>query len=154
MEAPSLKSLGLLGSTAIAASLILTFEGYTTTPRLDPVGHTEICWGAKGHIAAANDAVCIRLLKKDLADANSVIDGLVQVPITQGQRGAILDFIYNEGSGRFASSTLLKKLNSRDYAGACKELKKWVYANGKKFNGLERRRDAEIRLCMEGVNVQ
>ncbi|HCD1077247.1 TPA: glycoside hydrolase family protein, partial [Proteus mirabilis] len=47
----------------------------------------------------------------------------------------------------FARSTLLKKLNAGDGAGACEEIKRWVYAGGKVWRGLVSRREVESALC-------
>jgi lysozyme len=148
---PKATAAGFVGAFAVAATLIMHFEGYTTSERSDPVGNHEICWGHKGNIKIETKAGCIALLKKDIDNANSVIDKYVKVPITQNQRGELIDFIYNEGGGSFSSSTLLKKLNKGDYAGACSELSNWVYAGDEVFNGLITRRAAEEALCMEGV---
>ena len=39
------------------------------------------------------------------------------------------------------------KANTGDWAGACKELDRWVYAKGIKLNGLVKRRAAERAMC-------
>ncbi|ELY4257915.1 glycoside hydrolase family protein, partial [Cronobacter sakazakii] len=44
--------------------------------------------------------------------------------------------------------TLMKKLNDSDYVGACNELKRWIYAGGKKWKGLMNRREVEYAICM------
>ncbi|MCH5496505.1 glycoside hydrolase family protein, partial [Salmonella enterica subsp. diarizonae serovar 16:z10:e,n,x,z15] len=49
--------------------------------------------------------------------------------------------------GAFAKSTLLKKLNAGDQAGACNELKRWTYAGGKQWKGLVTRREIEREVC-------
>ena len=59
-------------------------------------------------------------------------------------------FTYNVGSGAFASSTLLKKLNAGDVPGACKELQRWTYAGGKQWKGLITRREIEREVCEWG----
>ncbi|TFU20914.1 lysozyme, partial [Proteus mirabilis] len=56
-------------------------------------------------------------------------------------------FAFNVGTTTFARSTLLKKLNAGDRAGACEEIKRWVYAGGKVWRGLVSRREAESVLC-------
>ena len=58
--------------------------------------------------------------------------------------GAIADFCYNLGVGRLQASTLRRKINEQDWPSAICELRKWVYASGKKLNGLILRREAEI----------
>ena len=60
---------------------------------------------------------------------------------------ALVSFTFNLGEERLAQSTLLKKLNLRDYHAAAAEFPKWVKATvrGKKITlpGLVRRRAAE-----------
>lgn len=73
---------------------------------------------------------------------------LVKVPLNQNQKDSLTSFIYNVGSGAFAGSTLLKKLNQSDYNGAAAEFSKWVYAGGNKLAGLEKRRKEEQILFL------
>ena len=42
----------------------------------------------------------------------------------------------------------MKKLNAGDYPGACEELKRWVYVDGRVVQGLVNRREAEYRRCI------
>lgn len=79
----------------------------------------------------------------DLADEEATV-ARVAPKTTQGQFDALVSFQYNTGA--LASSTLLKKHNAGDYAGAKAEFAKWVYNDGKKMNGLVRRRQAEADL--------
>ncbi|HTD03821.1 lysozyme [Undibacterium sp.] len=55
------------------------------------------------------------------------------------------------GSGRAIIITMVRKLNAGDYAGACNELPRWVYAGGKILPGLVKRRAAEQELCLRGL---
>lgn len=70
----------------------------------------------------------------------------VKVPLSQGQFDALTSFTFNLGAGALASSTLLKKLNAGDCAGAQKEFGRWVHAGGEVLQGLVRRRAAEAKL--------
>ncbi|EAA2619749.1 lysozyme [Salmonella enterica] len=94
-----------------------------------------------------NDAECDALLNKDLAQVAARIDPLVKVSIPNSERAALYSFAYNVGTGAFAKSTLLKKLNAGDHAGACDELKRWTYAGGKQWKGLMTRREIEREVC-------
>jgi len=140
-------------ATAIAAAfaLVATFEGNSYTSYRDPAGIPTIC---RGHTAGvklgqkATPAQCDTYTKGDLGTAFNAVDRLVKVDVNANELGAYTDFVYNAGSGNFASSTMLKKLNAGDHAGACAELKRWVYANGKVLAGLVKRRAAEYALCM------
>ena len=52
------------------------------------------------------------ILNRDLAVAEAAILRLVKVPVTQGQFDALVDFVFNLGAGRLASSKLLGYLNA------------------------------------------
>lgn len=60
--------------------------------------------------------------------------------------GAILDFSFNCGTGALQASTLRKRINADDVAGAKAELMKWVRGGGKILPGLVKRRAAEAAL--------
>lgn len=63
---------------------------------------------------------------------------------TQGQFDALVSFDYNTGA--LHSSTLLKKHNVGDYAGAKAEFARWNKNDGRVMNGLIRRRAEEAAL--------
>ncbi|ECA7253941.1 lysozyme, partial [Salmonella enterica subsp. enterica serovar Oranienburg] len=41
--------------------------------------------------------------------------------------------------------------NAGDQAGACNELKRWTYADGKQWKGLVTRREIEREVCTWGM---
>lgn len=86
------------------------------------------------------------LLSKDLTLFEKGVTSLVKVPLTQGQFDALVSFAFNLGLGRLAKSTLLRKVNARDHAGAAREFGKWVFAAGNRLRGLVLRREAEALL--------
>jgi lysozyme len=57
--------------------------------------------------------------------------------------GAIASFIFNLGAGRYYASTLRKRINEENMGLAKVEILKWVYAGGKRLNGLYLRRTEE-----------
>jgi lysozyme len=76
----------------------------------------------------------------------------VTVPLTQHQFDALVDFTFNAGGGNFASSTMLRLLNARDYAGADAQFVRWDMAGGAHIAGLAHRRAAEAALFVdEGI---
>jgi lysozyme len=52
--------------------------------------------------------------------AEQAVQRLVKVPLTQGQFDALVDFCFNLGAGKLATSTLLKELNCRRYEDAAR----------------------------------
>lgn len=59
---------------------------------------------------------------------------------------AVADFAYNLGCTRLKGSTLRRKINAGDMAGARAELAKWVRGGGRVLPGLVARRAAEAAL--------
>ena len=90
----------------------------------------------------------IERLYRDTGKAESAMGRCVKVPLSQCEYDAFTSFAFNVGTEAFCSSTLVKKLNAGDYSGACQELKRWVYVDGRRVQGLVNRREAEFRLCM------
>ena len=86
------------------------------------------------------------LFEKDLAYFEKIVDSQVKVPITQGQFDALVSFCYNVGDGAFKNSTLLRKLNAKDYVGASEEFQRWTKQKGKVLRGLVVRRHLEKQL--------
>jgi len=85
----------------------------------------------------------------DLKRFEASVNNLVKVPLSQNQFDALVSLVYNIGSGNFASSTLLKKLNAKDYAGAAEQFPRWNKGGRKVMKGLVRRRDAERALFLK-----
>ncbi|WP_230384451.1 lysozyme [Pseudomonas putida] len=144
----------LAATLSIATAVVSTFEGLRTAAYLDPIGIPTICYG---HTATARlgerrtPEQCKEQLSKDLLIAIEDVERRVKVPMTVERRAALVSFVYNVGGTNFGSSTLLKKLNAGDPAGACAEMSRWVYAGGVKLNGLVTRRAEERALCEIGL---
>ena len=72
----------------------------------------------------------------------------VKVPLYQYEYDAFVSLQYNIGSQAFCNSTLVKKLNTYDYEGACNEILKWDKFKGKPLPGLTKRRQQEYKQCL------
>lgn len=57
---------------------------------------------------------------------------------------AAVSFAFNVGTGNACSSTLVKLLNQRRWADACRQLPRWVYVKGVFNQGLDNRRAREM----------
>jgi lysozyme len=145
------------GALAIAGVLVSHFEGRKNVPYKDPVGIWTVCEGHTGPDVIPgkrySDAECDDFKAADLAEADAAVRRLVNVPLTDWQRAALIDFTFNLGDGNLASSTMLRKFNAGDYAGGCAELLRWV--KGRKggmlvtLPGLVNRRNAEDWVCQQ-----
>ncbi|EGQ5285089.1 lysozyme [Enterobacter hormaechei] len=137
-------------------ALIKQFEGCKLTAYLDSVGVWTIGYGwtqpVDGKPIRAGMTIkqetAERLLKTGLVSYESDVSRLVKVGLTQGQFDALVSFTYNLGARSLSTSTLLRKLNAGDYAGAADEFLRWNKAGGKVLNGLTRRREAERDLFL------
>lgn len=85
----------------------------------------------------------------DLKRFENTVNELVKVAISQNQFDALVSLTYNIGQTAFSKSTLLKKLNAKDYAGAADQFLVWIRGGGKVLKGLERRRAAERALFLK-----
>lgn len=153
-----------VGAAGVAATVLLTatfigpLEGLRLKAYPDATGIPTICYGTTqilgrevklGDVAAPQD--CDAHLERDVRTALAAVDRLVKVPLPETRRLALGSFVYNVGEGRFAKSTLLKKLNRGDTVGACHELTRYIYAGGQKLPGLVKRRAAERDMCLRGT---
>ncbi|EMN5321677.1 lysozyme [Enterobacter hormaechei] len=137
-------------------ALIKAFEGCKLVAYQDSVGVWTIGYGwtqpVDGKPIRAGMTIkqetAERLLKTGLVSYESDVSRLVKVGVTQGQFDALVSFTYNLGARSLSTSTLLRKLNAGDYAGAADEFLRWNKAGGKVINGLTRRREAERALFL------
>lgn len=138
-----------LQPSAECRALIKSFESLRLRAYKDAVGIWTIGWGHTAGVMPG-DVVSERqaeaYFEDDLADAVRSVRRRVAVPLDQGQFDALVSFVFNIGDRKFADSTLLKRLNVGNYAGAEAWIQRWVYAGGKKLPGLVRRRSAEAEL--------
>lgn len=136
--------------------LIKSFEGCKLTAYKCPAGVWTIGYGHTGKVdgkAVASGmtitaAKATELLRADLSKFEAAVNSYVTAPITQNMFDALVSFAFNCGSVALKSSTLLKKLNAKDYSGAAAEFPKWNKAGGVVLNGLIRRREREQQLFL------
>lgn len=85
------------------------------------------------------------ILTRDLAKFEAVVRDKVKASITQNEFDALVSLAFNIGGGAFAKSTLLRKLNAGDRAGAADQFLVWNKVKGRAVKGLTTRRQAERR---------
>lgn len=146
-----------MNTSQTGINLIKGFEGKRLAAYDDGVGVWTIGYGTikypngvrvkKGD--TCTDTQAESYLKNDLVKFESAINRLVKVPLNQNQFDALSSFTYNLGETNLSKSTLLKKLNAKDYAGAADQFLVWNRAGGKVLTGLVRRREAERNLFLK-----
>jgi len=153
------KSSWAIGSGGI--DIIKESEGFEADAYVDPATGGEPITIGYGSTAAAidrpvklGDTITKQQAEEYLAYAINKkfmpdLRRYVKIPLTQGMIDACLSLMYNIGGGNFGSSTLVKKLNSKDYCGAADEFLRWNKAAGKVLRGLTIRREKERELFLD-----
>lgn len=137
--------------------LIKSFEGWRAKAYPDPgtggepitigYGHTTAAGPPSVHLGMTiTQALGETILRNDLKKTCATVAGAVKKPITDNQFGALVSLAFNIGAGNFLKSTLLKKVNAGDFAGATLQFAVWNKAAGKVMPGLTKRRAAEAAL--------
>lgn len=94
-----------------------------------------------------------KILSRDLATFEAAVSKAVKVPLNQNEFDALVSLAFNIGAGAFAKSTLVKKLNAGDRAGAANAFLSWNKAAGKVMKGLTKRREDERRLFLSRADA-
>jgi len=141
-------------------NIIKQKEGFRADAYVDPATGAEPITIGYGSTASAIDRP-VRLgdkVTKDQAEEYLIyginkkflptLKRVVSIPLTQEMIDALLSLMYNIGGGNFSSSTLVRKLNEKDYCGAGDQFLVWNKANGKVMAGLTTRRQQERDLFL------
>lgn len=139
-------------------NLIKEKEGLRLKPYLCSAGVATIGYGSTMYAdgrkvtlkdAAISEKQALELLANTLGKYEKAVNDYVKVPLTQNEFDALVSFTYNLGAGNLLSSTLLKKINAGDKAGAANQFDVWNKAGGKVLEGLVKRRAAEKALFLK-----
>lgn len=149
----ALSAVGLVG--------VVNLEGYTDRAVIPVKGDKPtLGFGTTEGVKMGDTTTPPQALARALADVQkfeAALKQCVHVPLHQHEYDAFVSFSYNVGSTAFCRSTLVKKLNAGDYPGACRELLRWNYYQGKNCSlpenarlcgGIAKRRQEEYRRCM------
>ena len=137
--------------------LIKRFEGFSSTVYICPAGYPTIGYGhlVRDHetFEEISQEEAEALLRIDVESAERAVLRLIKVPLTDGQFDALVSFTYNLGSGALQCSTLRRKVNRQAHSEVPGQLIRWVWAGGRKLNGLARRRRAEA-ISYRSVGIE
>ena len=101
--------------------------------------------------ALLNDEQVLEIFKKDIEGIRSSMNRVIKVPINKNQQLALLSLRYNIGGPAFDKSTLLRRLNERNYSDAAMRFAEWRLSEGKINQGLVNRRERERQLFNKPV---
>ncbi len=144
----------------IAVNLIKEFEGFKDYAYIDTDGTPVIGYGLSridDQPVKVGDRISPKeaeiALNNHLQEIHRELDQLLKVDLNEQQLSALASISFNVGIGSIKESTLIKKINQEDYAGAANEFLRWDKANqgGRlvQMPGLTRRRHAERQLFLE-----
>ncbi len=141
---------------ALAAQTVGGFEGLRLYAYRDVIGVVTACYGETAGIKMG------MLFSKETCN-NMLVDSLIKHE--QGMRACMaapdalpikvyvadLSLTYNIGTGGFCNSTVVRLQNVGDLRASCEVFRRYNRAGGRVIQGLVTRREAERKLCLEGI---
>ena len=144
--------IAALSLSAAALVSIAVHEGYKGNAYIPIPGDVPtIGFGTTKGVKMGDTIDPVKALQRKLTDVMAFEGALkecVKVPLHQHEYDAYLSLAYNIGPGAFCGSTLVRRLNAGDYAGACAEILRWDRFQGQPLRGLTLRRQDEHRKCL------
>ena len=152
-------AVAILSLSAAGLVALVTHEGYTDKAVQPLPGDAwTVGFGTTGGVKPGDKITPPKALARALTDVQAFEGALkkcVTVPLSQVEYDEYLGFSYNVGSAAFCNSTMVRKLNALDYAGACNEFSRWTIFHGKdcrnpanRCGGLVKRRAEAQAACL------
>ena len=133
-------------------SLIKKFEGCELEAYKCAAGVWTIGYGSTKDVKEGDTHTqeeADKLLLHEMSEYEGYINDMVKTNLKQNEFDALVAWVFNLGPSNFNSSTLLQKINNKDWEDVPNQIKRWNKAGGKVLQGLIRRREAEA-LLFEG----
>lgn len=132
------------------------YEGLRLSAYICPAGVPTIGWGHTGNVdgnkieigMTINIQKAQELFEKDIAVVENPLMGEpFAYKLKQGQKDALVSFIYNVGWENYKTSTLRKRImEDVNHADIPTQFRRWNKGGGKVLQGLVKRREWEISL--------
>jgi lysozyme len=102
-------------------------KAYKDSKGLWTIGVGHLIKADEQHLITATltDEQVEELLRSDLKWCSEAVESSVKVPLTQNQYDALYSLCFNIGGTNFAKSTVVKKINENDLAGAADAILMW-----------------------------
>lgn len=133
-------------------SLIKKFEGCELEAYKCAAGVWTIGYGSTKGVKSEDTITqeeADQLLLHEMAEYEGYVNDMVKVDLNQNQFDSLVSWVFNLGPSNLSSSTLLTRINNKDWKDVPNQIKRWNKAGGKTLQGLIRRRNAEA-LLFEG----
>lgn len=145
-------------ATAIAAPVIMQWEGEKRVTYADVAGIPTACFGATGaRVGTIGTRWTADQCKAMLRDDIKVhMDGVLRCTPGISSRkpealAAATSLAFNIGVSAYCRSTVARRFNAGRWREGCEAFGMWINAGGKVWPGLVNRRKAETALCLKGV---
>ncbi len=146
-------------ANAAALRLVKHYEGFRSYAYIDSSGYPVIGYGQtiiRGRRVRMGQRIsraeADAELARELYRIERIVRSRVKVRLNANQSAALTSLVYNAGTRVVTNSTLIRKLNAGNYAGAANEILRWnkAHQGGRlvPLAGLTRRRQAERRLFL------
>lgn len=133
-------AVGSLSLTAAGLISIATWEGFKDEAYIPVEGDVPTIGFGSTEGVKLGDTISVpdalNRLEKDVRVAEDAVRSCVTVPLTQGEMDAYTSLAYNIGKKNFCGSTLVKKLNARDYRGLARRSSAGTLLTEKASRGL------------------
>jgi lysozyme len=132
-------------------------EVYKDSGGLPTIGYGHLIKPGETFTTPMDQQTALGILARDVAWAVGKVNLEIYDPlhnINQNEFDALVSFCFNIGPTAFEDSTLLKNLNSGNFAGAAEQFLRWVHVGKSLYPnpGLVNRREAERALFMTPIS--
>lgn len=155
-------SAGAALAVTLAMPVTAYHEGLSLKPYYDPAHILTVCHGeTEIEMRTYTKQECDAIFWTRLGFFALAVEGMVEPKMPPYVHAAATDLAYNIGTGMFSKSTMRKKLNARDWKGACGQIKRFVWVGkmnctlpqyARKCGGIPKRRAETTALCLKGMN--
>lgn len=101
------------GAAALVVAFVAAREGYVPKVHRDPIGRLAACYGHDDQTLKLGTTYsreqCVSMLEEDLAKHAEAVDCFT-VPLTEGQKVAIVSFSFNVGTPAVCNSTMARPM--------------------------------------------
>jgi len=136
-------------TSPVGIELIKRFEGLRLKAYKCPAGMWTIGYGRTFNVSEGMEIPkeqAEAFLKEDLKVYEDSVNDGIEIKITQNQFDAMVSFCFNLGIKAFNDSYIKKYTNEKRFPEVREQFMRFVYAGGKKLDGLIKRRKAEADL--------
>lgn len=153
------------GALALATAFVATHEGEVRRTYVDYIGKggavLTYCYGATEGARIGQTFTheqCVASLRTQLGKHAQEAQDCLTRRVPDASAAAFYSLAYNIGAPAFCRSSVVRKANAGDLAGACRAVGLYVYSNGRdcrnpasRCSGIVTRRAQEVALCMRGL---